>query len=83
MTNKPYDRLKAIATIILPALATLYFGLSQIWGLSYGAEIVATITTINTFLGALLALNSKKYKIDQEAEEHIQADSSDSNSASY
>ena len=61
MSNKAYDVLKFIAQIVLPALGTLYFALSQIWGLPYGEQIVGTITAIDTFLGALLGISSAQY----------------------
>lgn len=61
MSNKVYDVMKFIAQIVLPALGALYFGLSQIWGLPYGEEIVGTITVIDTFLGALLGISTAQY----------------------
>lgn len=61
MNNKVYDVLKWIALVVLPAIGTLYFALSGIWGLPYGEQIVGTITAIDTFLGALLGLSSIKY----------------------
>ncbi len=59
--NKTYDILKWIAIVILPALGTLYFALSQIWGLPYGEEIIGTIAAVDTFLGALLGISTNKY----------------------
>lgn len=61
LSNKLYDDLKWIAQILLPALATLYFALSKIWGLPYGEEIVGTISAIDVFLGALLGISTAKY----------------------
>lgn len=61
MDNKVYDILKYIAQIVLPAVATLYFAISSIWGLPYGEQIVGTITAIDAFLGALLKLSSNSY----------------------
>ena len=61
MNNKTYDILKYIAQIVIPALGSLYFGLSQIWGLPYGEEIVGTLTLIDAFLGALLKISSNNY----------------------
>lgn len=61
MSCKLYDVLKYIAQIVLPALGTLYFALSQIWGLPYGEQIVGTISAVDIFLGALLKISSDKY----------------------
>lgn len=61
MSNKTYDILKYIAQIVLPALGTLYFALSSIWGLPYGEQIVGTITAVDAFLGALLGISTAKY----------------------
>lgn len=62
MSNQTYDVLKWIAQILLPALATLYFGLAKIWNLPYPEEVVGTITAVDLFLGALLGLSSIEYK---------------------
>ena len=60
-SNETYDKLKWVAIILLPALGTLYFALSSIWGLPYGEQIVGTITAIDCFLGALLGISTAKY----------------------
>ncbi len=60
-TNDTYDKLKWVAQILLPALGTLYFGISSIWGLPYGEQIVGTITVIDTFLGAILKISTNNY----------------------
>lgn len=61
MPDKVYDILKWIALIVMPAIATLYGVLASIWGLPYGDQIVATITAIDTFIGALLGVSSYQY----------------------
>jgi hypothetical protein len=61
MNNKLYNILKWIAQIVLPALGTLYFAISQIWGLPLGEEIVGTITAVDAFLGALLGISTITY----------------------
>ena len=66
--NKVYDILKFIAQIFLPALATLYFALAQIWGLPYGEQIVGTITAIDAFLGAILGISTAQYNKQKEAD---------------
>lgn len=62
MSNKVYDALKYVAQIVLPALATLYFALAQIWGLPYAEQIVGTITSVDAFLGAILRITTIKYE---------------------
>ena len=69
MNNKTYDILRWIADIVLPALGTLYFALSGIWGFPYGEQIVGTITAVVAFLDAVLYYNKKKYEKDLEAPE--------------
>lgn len=61
ISNKTYDVLKWIAQYALPALGTLYFALSSIWGLPFGEEIVGTITAIDVFLGVILGISSAAY----------------------
>lgn len=61
MNNRTYDILKNVALIILPALATLWLTISQIWGLPYGEEIASTITALDVFLGALLKISTAFY----------------------
>ena len=69
LSNKVYDTLKWIAMYLLPALGTLYFTLSGIWGLPYGEQVVGTITAIDTCLGVLLGISNSKYKKEQTISE--------------
>ena len=73
--NKTYDILKFIALIGLPAVASLYFALSGIWGLPASEQIVGTITVIDTFLGGILGLSSKAYLPPVDG--HVVVDDSD------
>lgn len=61
MSDKTYDVLKQIALLWLPALGSLYFTLSGIWGFPYGEQIVGTLTAIDTFLGVILGISSANY----------------------
>ena len=68
MSNAVYDALKFIAQIFLPALGTLYFALSKIWGVEifpYPTEIVGTISAVDAFLGAILGISTMQYNKDQ------------------
>lgn len=61
MSDKVYDALKFTAQVVLPALGTLYFALSSIWGLPYGEQVVGTITAFDCFLGAVLGISTYQY----------------------
>lgn len=61
LNDKLYSVLKWIALVFLPALGTLYFALSSIWGLPYGEQIVGTITAIDTFVGAIIGISTINY----------------------
>lgn len=60
--DKVYDALKWICQIVIPAIATLYFTLSGIWGFPYGEQVVGTLTAIDTFLGVCLGISTYQYK---------------------
>lgn len=62
LSNTTYDILKWIATLLLPALGTLYFALASIWGFPYGEQIVGTITAVDAFLGVILGISTSSYK---------------------
>ena len=61
LNNKVYNFLKWLAMIVIPAIGSLYFGLSEIWGFPYAGQIVGTITLVDTFLGALLGISTASY----------------------
>lgn len=69
MSNKVYDTLKWIAQYLLPALATLYFAIAQVWHLPYGEEIVGTITAVDAFLGVILGISTHNYNKTLSKEE--------------
>lgn len=64
LSDTAYDRLKWIANTFLPALGTLYFALSSIWGFPYAEQLLGTATAIITFLNALLKISSSNYEGD-------------------
>lgn len=61
LTNRQYDILKHVVQIVLPAAASLYFGLAEIWGLPHAAEVVGTTALFTTFLGVVLKISNKTY----------------------
>ena len=66
MSNKTYDTLKWVAMILLPALGTLYFTLSRIWGFPFGEQIVGTLSALDVFLGAILKISTDQYNKTKE-----------------
>lgn len=60
LSNKTYDLLKFIALIALPAVATLYLGLGELWDFPNTEAVAGSIVLVDTFLGALLQLSSGK-----------------------
>ena len=62
LKNSIYDKLKWVAILLLPSLATLVAVIFKIWNLPYGNEIAQTITALATFLGAILGISSVQYK---------------------
>ena len=66
MSDKVYDVLKWIAQYLLPASATLYFALANIWGFPYAEQVVGTISAIDTFIGVMLGISTIQYNKDNE-----------------
>lgn len=54
MSNKLFDTLRFLQTVLFPAIGTLYFALADIWGLPYAPQVVGTITALTAFLGAFV-----------------------------
>lgn len=72
LSNKTYDVIKDLSTIILPALATLVLTLAGVWNIPYGEAIAATITAIAVFLGAIVKISSATYNANEDkAIEHL------------
>jgi hypothetical protein len=57
-----YDVLAWVAQYLLPASATLYFALSEIWSFPHIESVVATIMALGGFLSVLLGISTKQYK---------------------
>lgn len=56
-----YDKLKFIALVVLPALATLVVAVNPLWNIPNQDAIAGTIIAVDTFLGALLGISAKQY----------------------
>lgn len=61
LKNSTYDKLKFIALIVMPALATLVVVVNPFWNIPNQDAIAGTIIAIDTVLGALIGISSKQY----------------------
>ena len=62
MSDKVYNALKWIVTVVFPAIGTFYFVMSGIWGWPYAEQVVGTITALVTLLGVILGISNAQYK---------------------
>ena len=61
-----YDKLKWVCLIFLPAVSTLYFTISSIWGWGYTTEVLGTIAAIETFIGSVIGISHINYYKDTD-----------------
>lgn len=60
MSNKQYDLIKKLVTVVAPALITLITGLGALYKFDSTA-ITGTLALLTTFAGTVLGISSKKY----------------------
>lgn len=60
MNNKTYDTLKLIALVAVPLVAFIG-ALCTIWNVPHSEQITATLTALDTLLGAIVAIVAKEY----------------------
>lgn len=70
LSNETYDILKDLALVWIPAFATMFFSIAQIWSIPYAEQIVGTISAVDVFLGAVLKVSSKKYREEKVEESY-------------
>ena len=63
LSDRNYGVVTKAATLVLPLLGALYFGLAQIWGLPAAEQVVGTIALLNAFAGGLSAVAKKIYDV--------------------
>lgn len=61
LNDRTYNVVKKTATIVLPALSTLYFSLAQLWHFPHVEEVMGTIGAVNTFFGVIVQVSKKSY----------------------
>ena len=72
MSNKTYDTIKLIALACVPILAFLG-SLCTIWNVPHAEQITASLTALDTLLGALVVVLAREYnkKIPSEFDKEI------------
>ena len=66
LSNTCYDILKWVVMICIPALTTVYVGLSTVWGWPYADAVAKTSAIVCTLLGALLGISTAEYNKDNQ-----------------
>jgi hypothetical protein len=61
LSEAMYTKMKFLVQIVLPALGTLYFTLSNIWGLPGAEQVMGTLSALAIFFGLLLGLSTKNF----------------------
>ena len=61
LSDKTYNAVKWLLTLVLPAIGTLYFALATIWGLPAAQQVLGTIVAVQAFLGVVLGISTKSY----------------------
>ena len=61
LSNRIYDLLKPVVTMVLPGLGTLYYAVALIWHLPKAEEIVGTVAALTTFLGLFMGVSTAAY----------------------
>lgn len=61
LSDKLYETIKWAVGIVLPAFATMYLTLGQVWNWPNVNEIVASVTALTTFLGVVVGVSTHQY----------------------
>ena len=59
--DKTYQTIKWCVQVVLPAVATLYFALGNVWAFPNVEQVVGSITAVAAFLGVTLGISSHNY----------------------
>ena len=65
MSNRTYDIIKMVSLIAVPLVAFIS-ALMTIWNVPHGEQITATLTAIDTLLGAVVVILAKEYNKPME-----------------
>jgi hypothetical protein len=63
-SQKTYDRLKWLVTIVMPAFVAFLLGVDPLWDLPILQPIAGTVALLSVFLGASLQISSSNFQRD-------------------
>ena len=69
MSNKAYDVLKWIVTVVLPALLTLFGVIGATLDLNYTDTVITIGTAVITCLGTIIGVSSINYNAKNKQED--------------
>lgn len=72
LPDKIYRILKWLCLIGLPALGTLWFTLSSIWGWPYGEAVLGTISAVATFIGVCIGVSTIQYNAKNKGDDNVE-----------
>lgn len=84
LSNKVYDTIKWLVTVVSPAFGTLYLGVSALltqYGLAslpYPEVVVGIISLVTAFLGSILHISSSNYSQGELTVDESKDDSDES-----
>lgn len=61
LSDEVYAAGKKLVQVIIPAVSTMYFAMSGIWGLPSPEKVIGTLAAVATFLGVTLHVSSSQY----------------------
>lgn len=68
MSDKKYNILKWLSTVVIPAFITCVIAIFTAWSIPYLEPITATLSAINVFIGAIVQRSSKNYQQEKTNE---------------
>lgn len=61
LSDNVYNKLKFVSLVLLPAVSTLYFTMSNVWGFGNTEKVIGTIAALDAFIGIFLGISTKLY----------------------
>lgn len=75
LNNKQYEVAKWLVQIVMPAVASAYFALSQLVGLPAGGTVAGVMAILTTLVGTVLGISTKQYnQSDARFDGYIEAE---------